>query len=526
MRAESTIAILLIVLLSVPLLYYLFVFGARARIETPRAIKGDDAITEIYVINATRGEQLLGPYSRFRWNNPGPSYYYAVAPVYMLLGRKSSAVKAGAVLINLFSLAALMLIAWRNLGFLRFCVMSPFVAIFLLYLGGKIKSTWNPYATILPFALLLFVSAAVATRKRWALPAQALLASFVVQTHIMYLPVAVVITSAALILRWLDSGKEETRDHQKWWPYWVAASMVLVVMWTPALIEELIYPDGNLSKILSFFIKENEVLGLIPSLFAVSEHAEGPIAVVLNSFTPFLGENIFQVAMVFILLLLLGLGFWAWLLESKNKQRFSAALLLLAVVGILASIAAVSRVVGEMHEHLVLWTSALGIILLTSISAAFISPLIERVRKIDPVVTTGLIAISLTVLISAVTTMNIRQGIKNADRVPTLIKTAADPLLKHMKNGKAGEFLVRPANEEVWPLAAGLVLHLHRNGLEFAVDEDWLFMFGRRFSPTGKETKEILLTDIKTFRKLSGLPGHTAIITQGQIRAFETPIDH
>src|SRR5437016_3928499 len=64
----------------------LAVFAALAMVATVRRAgptwpTADAALIELYTMSATRGEQLLGPYSRFRWHHPGPAMFYALVPL-------------------------------------------------------------------------------------------------------------------------------------------------------------------------------------------------------------------------------------------------------------------------------------------------------------------------------------------------------------------------------------------------------------------------------------------------------------
>jgi hypothetical protein len=55
-----------------------------ARLREPFVHVVDAAIIELDVRNALDGGQLLGPYSRFGWNHPGPAYFYLLGPAYWL----------------------------------------------------------------------------------------------------------------------------------------------------------------------------------------------------------------------------------------------------------------------------------------------------------------------------------------------------------------------------------------------------------------------------------------------------------
>lgn len=48
------------------------------------ALRGDSAVIELAVRNAAAFAQHLGPYSRFGWTHPGPLWFYALAPIYVL----------------------------------------------------------------------------------------------------------------------------------------------------------------------------------------------------------------------------------------------------------------------------------------------------------------------------------------------------------------------------------------------------------------------------------------------------------
>ena len=48
---------------------------------------GDYAGLEIATRYVFTGRTLLGPYSRFMFNHPGPLYFFVIAPIYVLLGR-------------------------------------------------------------------------------------------------------------------------------------------------------------------------------------------------------------------------------------------------------------------------------------------------------------------------------------------------------------------------------------------------------------------------------------------------------
>jgi len=52
----------------------------------PEIVVSDDlAVAELYTLRASRGQQLVGSYSRFRFHHPGPAQFYFLAPFYAWL---------------------------------------------------------------------------------------------------------------------------------------------------------------------------------------------------------------------------------------------------------------------------------------------------------------------------------------------------------------------------------------------------------------------------------------------------------
>lgn len=509
----------------ISLLAYFGLFIIQSFLEAPDASKGDGAIIEIYTLHALKGAQLLGPYSRLQWNNLGPSYFYALAPFYQLLGQNRSAVKIGVVFINLIAAISILMISWKNLGFHRFLIFAPCFAAYLAFVGGKLKAPWNPYVTVLPFMLLLFAAAAIATRRRWALPVYAPAASFVVQNHIMYLPTAAVITAAALIMLWSGKRKEESGRNNKWWPWWAATAAVLVVMWAPTIVEELVNSPGNLSRIFAFFTSGEETSDLITAISSMSEYVAGPLSQALKEVAGDGGSGVNPTAAAILLFLLLSLGTFTWLWERKRNHQFNAALSLLCTAGVVVALVGTTRIVGDIHKRLVFWTSALGCTILIAFFSAILHNLISSMKTNRSRWITASLALVLTLAISIGFTVQIGFGMQIADKVHKFYRTAASPLLEYVRSNKLKNFVIEVAAHDQWHHAAGIVLHLYRNGISFAVENELLYMYGQQFAATGNEKTAIVLTNPDTYNKLKGMQSYEPIIRRGEIRALLKRLD-
>jgi hypothetical protein len=161
---------------------------------------GDGAVIEIRTLHAAHGKQLLGPYSRFFWSHPGPAFFYLALPIYQLFGQRGPALNLFAFLANLACAVTLGLAARRLRG-------QPFaVAVALLFgiyvaVGAPMPlwGDWNPVVPILPLALLGFLAARAAMGSAAAVPGCFFVASAIVQTHLGYLPVCVVLLALAAL---------------------------------------------------------------------------------------------------------------------------------------------------------------------------------------------------------------------------------------------------------------------------------------------------------------------------------------
>lgn len=180
---------------------------------------GDGAVLEIYTIHAANGALTVGPYSRFGWNHPGPSYFYLLAPAYLLADYREDALLATVLVFNLAVMMAMLAVAAKYGGWPFACALMIWLAAFYLRPGtlagwdfaDLLSSSWNPHAPLLPFALLLVLAAVIAAGYIGVLPMAALVASFISQTHVAFLPMSVLIVGSALFL-WFAQHRAFTPD--------------------------------------------------------------------------------------------------------------------------------------------------------------------------------------------------------------------------------------------------------------------------------------------------------------------------
>src|SRR5687768_9871751 len=74
---------------------------------------GDGATLELRTLHASRGEQFVGPYSRFIWSHPGPLFFYMALPVYEAFGERGPALNLFMLLVNVAVAVAIVVTARR-----------------------------------------------------------------------------------------------------------------------------------------------------------------------------------------------------------------------------------------------------------------------------------------------------------------------------------------------------------------------------------------------------------------------------
>ena len=249
---------------------------------------GDDGII------ATRGwdvlsshTPLVGQYSEAGlvvhgqvMHSPGPMLYWLLA-----LPARYSTVASLAVtmcVINTLSILACVALARRRGGFVLMFAAAFGISLMCQSLAGEaMHDIWNPAAALFPFLALIFVGWSLACGEHRLLPLAALLGSFVVQTHLMYLAPTLVVLGVGLggLVLWLALGRLRTRrasspagegDERdptpgprrgRVWPWALAAVVVLCACWTAPVIDQLQDTPGNFTMIARTVEHRGHTLG-------------------------------------------------------------------------------------------------------------------------------------------------------------------------------------------------------------------------------------------------------------------------
>ena len=207
---------------------------------------------------------LIGLYSRDGWSHPGPILFYLLAVPYRLTGGSSVGLQLGALLINGAAIVGMALVARRRGGTpLLLCTLLG-CGLLVRTLGPDfVRDPWVCYITVIPFGLMVLLSWSMACGDTWALPVGAGVASYLAQTHVGYVALAVPVAGLGCGL--LSCGWPSDADGAVTPPAGPAPRCCgprrahlgrrRAVLWLPPLIDEFGSAPGNLSQILRWFQK-------------------------------------------------------------------------------------------------------------------------------------------------------------------------------------------------------------------------------------------------------------------------------
>lgn len=492
---------------------------------------GDFALLEIYTLHATHWSQLLGPFSRFEWNHPGPAYFYMLSLFYQLYGHSFLSLNLGAFLINIIAILVIALIGYGIGGSFLFYCTAPLLAIYTLYLWGftALLSPWNPFVTILPFGMFLFLSAALSVGRIKALPAGIAAASFVVQTHISYLPSVLAVFIVSLLLYGFPQLREKIglKGGKAIRPlFWFVVSfLVLTVMWLPPIIEELNNDPGNLTKIYRFF-KAGEPHKLSEAFIAVSKQiAALPIFIFSILIRP-LSDDPYRVAeglkaalkiateggyhpdvidsslaaglITGLQIVLLPLAYW---IGIRQQRHFCSTLALMGCVALFVAILSVYSVRGPLFSYLIRWTCMIGVINWAAIGGALLPSVYKymvdglRVRGLGMFSgITKFACVGVLVLVIAGNFVKFTQ-LPASSKIDEEIKVLFTSFRSYLEKDAVKPPIIRILYYYTYRQAAGVILQLYKARIPFFIDKSYLFMFGGQFSPPKSEGEQILFAD-------------------------------
>jgi len=456
----------------------------------------------------TRDTPLVGPYSA-RFSHPGPLLFWVGAIPYRLAGSDPRALLVFAASVNAASVVVIGWVTGRIGGRTLQVLAALAVALLLHDLGTDLLvQPWNPFIAALPFLVLLCCAWAGALGSRRALFGCAVLGAWVVQAHIGYVPLFVVVS--VWLAGWLVLQARRTRARPAPGPPLArplgGAIALFCMLMLPALIDQ-VFGRQNLSALWRAFVTS-------PQSRIGVEDATGIVSRFLQPFGPWIGTEVpldFGGAMV-------GAGAWSlvlvWVLlggllaAAWRRGRIDVAVpVSLALALDLAAVPVASRISPPALEYLLLWLHPLGAFTWLVIVWGLVRlvPWPEVLRRVAPaarvVAAAAAMAVAATMVPSA-----LEPTLPDAPQAPT-VRAVLDQLAEATQPGP-DPVRVDVTGDTFGQATAGIVYDLIRRGLRVRTDigrDQLVWNEEHRLQPDG-QTDSTLTIVVTTARPAPGAP--------------------
>ena len=458
-RRDRLIAIGLTLVALAPVITVLITRAGRSYFPV-----GDLALVDLRVRDVwSRDIPLTGAYSRFGWNHPGPLSFWLLAPFSALTGRAAWGTQVAGALLQGAAIVAIAMLAYRKRG-LRF--LAGVLALVGLSYGAAgarmLLEPWNPRVAF-PFAILFLLLAwFIAAGDAWLLVPTAFVASFLVQSHVGYLPLvlAVVGLSAVFLLRRSTTGLARPL---------VATGAVLVVCWLPVLLQEVIH-EHNLSRVADYFgdggdadpVGGRAAAGIYGEEFAPLPPwfgGEHDVSVFSDAVVPDAAAWV---------LIPIGALVAAGVLARRWRDRDGGTLVALVAIASAAGVVSIARITAEPAGYLFYWRVPLALFTLLALGFIVVRKLPVRART---VVFSG--ALAVVVIASAATSTAIAQIDANDGPGERVGKEILEQLPRPEQ-----PVLIRNEGTALFGLEATVINELVRDGAPVRVPPENAFRFG------------------------------------------------
>jgi hypothetical protein len=475
---------------------------------------GDAAALEFGTWHAARGDQLLGAYSRFGWNHPGPAFFYLAAPLYEALGERGPALNLFTFAVQLICAAATVWAADRLGGRILATIVAALLGVFeLVALPFLLGNEWNPIFPILPLILLCFLAALIARGVATLLPLFAFVGSVVVQAHVGYALAVVVLCVYAGIRRRVHARNGLTSRSVV-----VPTLAVLLVCWALPLVDVWVSRPSNLRQLIEFFVPTPRHLAQQPwpaTIAAFARQAAAlPAALAQTVLHRGLPAPTDSAALAISAAELIAVATIRRRLSLDRSGHIGVlAELTLLLAG--AAVVSIRSIRGELLFYLVTWSSVCGLLANVVISALTVEWLGERIGENRAVVVAmGAGAMLVALAWAAPVPHGSVIGPANAD-----VRRIA-PIVDAFVRARPGEVpTIQIAAHDTWPVAAGVALYLVKRGTPVAIDDEWLNVVGRSLRERPGPHARIVFAD-NTIADALGRRGFIGVASSGEVRVL------
>jgi len=478
-RRQLLLAILLVLLALAPVLVVVVLRAGYS--YTPA---GDIGAIDLRVRDVFSSHPpLVGPYGNHGWDHPGPLLFYLLAVPSFISGQAAWGTQVGAAVLQGVAIVWLAVLAWRRGGF-------PLLAVAMVGIGllanamdpMLLRDPWNPHVAVPWFALFLFQAWLLATGDAARLPGAVAVGTFLVQTHIGYLPLVAAAGGVVLVCHVVDVRAR--RPGRSWRGPLGWAALVAGVLWLPPVIDALEDWPGNLGDIAHYFLHPAQ--SLQPQLgFAQGGRllaAEfGPLPDWLGGHGDIGFAGLAYGRSLALLLIPAALVVLGIVVARRRGASANLRFIVLAAALVVAGWFALSRVEGETIPYLFLWRSVIAIALVLGVGWALLDG--SRIARRSA----SVVGPALAVLIVALSSGQYAVEVAHASSSDTGAERATASLSRQLlrRGVPQGGVILRLEEESLLQLQRGVYDELARHRDDVFLDEnlDYQYRDARTASP-------------------------------------------
>lgn len=391
-------------------------------------VKGTDySLIALQAHRAKSFDVLVGPYSRFSFNHPGPIQFYLYALSEVLPISYSAAHAICQLAINTACFFGLIFVAARLWGAAVATAVGCSIGLAVYLNLGLLSDTWGPSVIFVPY-LLFLVSGAGVGRLSGALLICVFTASWAVSNHLGLLVTVILVSSWVGWCVWKE-GKISR------WELAAALTTAAVIFALPIYELFLNYPLNNMQRFMRFLSRYDPTVSIADVWQALGQ--------------------VFPNAYLF---LVLG-GISAAILFIRTSTRDFGGILALAALGHLFS---VSQTVGRLHSYL-FWPLLSVLCVATAVLGSAFASRFKFTRL-------------LLVILGGALLLTLGQTFQHdSGKSPELYAKVMQDVERHPD----AAFKLMTRRHQNWEVMTAAADTLARNGRVFCVQERLEFIFGR-----------------------------------------------
>ncbi len=475
---------------------------------------------------------LVGAYSRYGWNHPGPFEFWTVALMGLPFGRPAWATLVGHVVLQIVPIVAALRWAARRSPSAVLVVALLVTLSYSAYGRWMIIEPWNPHVAYAWWVALLVGTALVSAGEHRLVPQLLLCGLVLVQLHVGYLPLVVPVLALALWWGWRDAGPSDVDPvghRRSWWRRLAAATAVCALLSVPIVVDQLTSSPGNLTAMWHFFTGSHlptvglrSAVALMGEGFALPPQWAGRASTVEPLTAAVLPRSMWW---ILVAVGLLAVGWWCARPLGPWASRSMAAITVSLGLGVLA----ISRITDAASEYLFFWRTPLAAVTWGAVAVIVAARAsLRRDGRRWPRSAQGLRAmwiVALTVLLVRAVPLTVQV----AESSPTVSRFAGlEEVTQRLIDATAhrarreSPIRVRTVGGVMLGLQRSLVNGLDRAGADVRTGPGSEFQFGdRRTSLTGVREVWYAVEGGPWVEALAGMPGASVLASNTPLSGSE-----